>query len=332
MQPIDAAHGAGPLRVAYLGPPGTFTEQALVEHSGIVGDPATEIWPLDSIEEVVEATASGDFDIGFVPIENSIEGTVNATLDGIVFDHELLIQREVITDVHLDLMAAPGTKLEEVERVLSFPHASAQCRNFLSANLPQATVLAAGSTAEAARRVGMERLPGSAAIAPTLSATLYGLEVIASSVEDHPENQTRFLALARSGIPSATGHDKTSIVCFQRSDQPGSLHAILGQFAARAINLTKLESRPTKRSLGAYCFVIDMEGHLADEVVADALRDLHAMLAHVRFLGSYPAAGAHSTARRRKAVDAWKAADTWISSLRAQVQPGPKRPLGNTPA
>lgn len=320
MEPIDAASG-GTLRVAYLGPPGTFTEQALVEHSGLADRPTTEISPLDSIEEVVEATSGGDFDIGFVPIENSIEGTVNATLDSIVFDQELLIQREVITDVHLDLMAVPGTSLEDVERVLSFPHASAQCRSFLATSLPRATVEGTGSTAEAARKVGTERLPATAAIAPTLSAALYDLDVIASSVEDHPENQTRFIALARSGIPPATGHDKTSIVCFQRADQPGSLHAILGQFAARGINLTKLESRPTKRSLGNYCFVIDMEGHLADEVVADTLRDLHAMLARVKFLGSYPAAGMHSTVRRREAVDAWHAADNWITSLRDQIRP-----------
>ena len=319
---LDPVSHQGALRVAYLGPPGTFTEQALVEHLGLVESPGSEISPFGSVEEVVEATAAGNFDIGFVPIENSIEGTVNATLDSLVFDCDLLIQREVIMDVHLDLMAVPGTDLTDIERVLSFPHASAQCRNFLSRRLTQAEVLATNSTAEAARVVGTNRLARTAALAPTLSASLYGLEVIASSVEDHPDNQTRFFALARAGIPPVTGHDKTSIVCFQSSDKPGSLHSILGQFAARGINLTKLESRPTKRSLGAYCFIVDMEGHLADEVVADCLRDLHAMLARVKFLGSYPAAGEKSTIRRREAVQAWQAADEWVATLRGQIRNG----------
>ena len=118
-----------------------------------------------------------------------------------------------------------------------------------------------------------------------------------------------------------SGHDRTSIVCFQHADRPGSLHAILGQFSARNINLTKLESRPTKRRLGHYCFIIDLEGHVDDEVVADCLRDLHAQLAGVKFLGSYPAAGEHGPARRRDAEAAWRSADAWIASLRGQIGP-----------
>jgi len=123
-----------------------------------------------------------------------------------------------------------------------------------------------------------------------------------------------------AGIPAVTGHDRTSIVCFQRHDQPGSLHAILGQFSARNLNLTKLESRPTKQGLGQYCFIIDLQGHVDDEVVADCLRDLHASLANLKFLGSYPAAGEHSETIRRDAEASWKAADEWIADVRSQIR------------
>ncbi|MGP0031937.1 MAG: prephenate dehydratase, partial [Acidimicrobiales bacterium] len=178
---------------------------------------------------------------------------------------------------------------------------------------------AANSTADAARVLGESGGAGGAAIAPRLAAERYGLEILAEDVEDHPENQTRFVAVAPARVPRATGHDKTSIVCYQRADHPGSLHGILGQFAARSINLTKLESRPTKQGLGDYCFVIDMSGHVDDEVVADCLRDLHAGLAGVKFLGSYPAAGADGAAKRSQADAAWQAADEWMAGLRASV-------------
>ena len=156
-------------------------------------------------------------------------------------------------------------------------------------------------------------------IAPGAAGDVYGLVVLAEEIEDHPENQTRFVAVATSGIPHPTGHDHTSIVCFQRADHPGSLHSIIGQFSARDINLTKLESRPTKRGLGDYCFVIDLEGQIADEVVADCLRDLHANQARVKFLGSYPAAGHHGPGTRLEAEQSWQRADDWIRSLRAQI-------------
>ena len=150
-----------------------------------------------------------------------------------------------------------------------------------------------------------------ASIGTLRGAELAGLEVLASEIEDHPENETRFVLVGR-GIPAPTGHDKTSIVCFQREDRPGSLLAILQEFAARAINLTKLESRPTKRGLGEYCFFIDFEGHISDEVVADCLRNLAANQAEVKFLGSYPVAGEEGPERRRAVSEAWNAASAWI--------------------
>ena len=259
--------------------------------------------------------------MAFVPIENSIEGTVHAIIDSLVFEVDLLIQREVVLDVHINLMASPGTLIGGIRRVLSLPHASAQCRRYLAEHLPGVELVPTNSTAEAARIVGEEHRPHTGALAPRLAAELYGLDVLASAIEDHPYNQTRFLALTTEGIPAPTGHDKTSIVCFQRHDRPGSLHGILSEFSARNINLTKLESRPTKRGLGSYCFLIDLEGHLADEVVADCLRVLHTELAGVKFLGSYPAAGAQATALRARADAAWHEAEEWIGSLRSQVRP-----------
>jgi prephenate dehydratase len=146
---------------------------------------------------------------------------------------------------------------------------------------------------------------------------------LAERIEDSEENATRFVLVAPpgAGIPAPTGHDKTSIVCYQADDRPGSLQRILGQFAAREINLVKLESRPTKQGLGEYCFIIDFEGHVADEVVGDCLRDLHAMLRELKFLGSYPAAGEHGAAIRADAVAAWHAADEWIANIRGHIQP-----------
>ena len=304
-------------RIGFLGPPGTFTEEALLSQADWS---EAELVPLGSQGEVLAAAHSGGVELGFVPIENSIEGTVNESVDSLVFETDLLIQREVVLDVRLHLLVPPGTALSDIQRVVSYPHASAQCRGFLSRQLPNAEVVAANSTADAAKQLGESHTPRTAALAPALAAKLYGLDVLASSVEDHHNNQTRFVAVAREGIPAPTGHDLTSIVCFQDQDRPGSLHAILGQFSARSINLSKLESRPTKRGLGDYCFLIDLEGHVDDEVVADCLRDLHAQLADLKFLGSYPAAGEHGPARRRDAEAAWRAADGWIASLRQQVR------------
>jgi len=302
--------------VAFFGPVGTFTEEALLTEPDLA---AAALLPLPTITDVLEAVAGGQADLGVVPIENAIDGTVNASLDGLIFDFDLLIQREIVLDIHLHLMATSHVRLSEIDRVVSFPVALAQCRKYLAANLAGAEAVAANSTADAARELGEHPEPHTAAIAPRVAAEIYGLTIIAEDVEDHSDNQTRFVVVSAKGIPTSTGHDRTSIVCFQRADRPGSLHGILGQFAARNINLSKLESRPTKRGLGDYCFVIDMDGHLDDELVADCLRDLHAGLARVKFLGSYPAAGERGEDRRRQADDAWREADAWLRALRDQI-------------
>jgi prephenate dehydratase len=311
-----AASDAKPLRVGFLGPEGTFTEQALLTQDDLA---ASELVPIPSIPDVLAATSDGRVDLGFCAIENSIEGTVNVTLDTLAFDADLLIQREVVITVQLNLLAVPGATLEDIETVVSFPHAAAQCRRFITDKLGGVDVQAANSTAEAARRVGELGAKGVAAIGTALAAEIYGLDVLAEDVEDHPENKTRFVVVATEGIPKATGHDKTSIVVFQRADAPGSLLGILQEFAARAINLTKLESRPTKQALGDYCFIIDLEGHISDELVADCLRNLHSKHSGVKFLGSYPAAGDHGEAVRQDAHESWNKAAGWVQSLRDQI-------------
>ena len=303
--------------VAYLGPAATFSQEALLTQADLA---RADLQPLGSITAVLDAVARGDAPLGFVPIENGIEGTVSATIDGLIHDVDLHIQREVVMDIHLHLMVRPGTTLADIRYVSSYPHALAQCQKFVAETLPGVEERAANSTADAARLLGESDAHEGAAIAPRLAAERYGLAIVVEDVEDHPENQTRFVLVARSTVPKPTGHDKTSIVCFQRADHPGSLHGILGQFAARNINLTKLESRPTKQGLGDYCFVIDLTGHVGDEVVADCLRDLHSSLAGVKFLGSYPAAGEHGAEQRRQADVAWQAADDWLRGLRGCIE------------
>ncbi|HLW45056.1 MAG TPA: prephenate dehydratase [Acidimicrobiales bacterium] len=303
--------------VAFLGPLGTFTEEALLTQEDYA---AAALEPMDTIGDVLEAVRADRVDVGFVPIENAIDGVVRDTLDALIFDVDLLIQREVVLDVRLHLMAPRGASLRDIRRVVSYPVAMAQCRRFFREQLPDVEALAANSTADAAKQLGAHPDRHTAAIAPRLAADLYGLVILSEDVEDYDDNQTRFVAVATDGIPQPTGHDRTTIVCFQDADRPGNLHGILGQFAARSINLTRLESRPTKQGLGEYCFAIDLSGHIADEVIADCLRDLRANLADVKFLGSYPAGGRHAPERRRVADDAWRSADEWLAGLRAQIR------------
>jgi len=301
-----------PARIAYLGPPGTFTEEALVAEP--------ELIPVATIADAFTALAEGQVDAAFVPIENSIEGPVNATIDQLVFGDDLLIQREVVLDVHLDLMALPGSELGSLTRVFSFPHASAQCRGYLRTNLPSIEIGATNSTADAARLVAEEHLAAVGAIAPPLAAKLYGLEVLAHAVEDFDGNQTRFVLVAPNTVPPPSGHDRTTLVCFQNSDHPGSLYSILGQFAARSLNLTFIESRPTKQALGQYCFVVTVEGHLADDVVGDCLRELHLELEGVKLLGSYPVPGVMPSAERERVETSRRAGHEWLSGLRARIR------------
>ncbi len=307
-----------PLRVGFLGPLGTFTEQALKTQPDLA---VAEHVLYRTMPDVLDAVESGEVDLGFVAIENSIEGTVNLSQDELAFNHDLLIQREVVLDIEHCLMAKHGTALADVTAVVSIPVASAQCHAYLRNCVPQAELRAANSTAEAARTVAEGDGPGIAAVAPRASAELYGLEVLAADIADHPGNQTRFVVVAREGVPAPTGHDVTALVIYQRADEPGSLISILQEFAARRINLINLLSRPTKDGgLGDYCFVIYAEGHVADELVADAMRALHAKQGHVKFLGSYPAAGKQAHTAREHADARWHEADEWVERLRSAIR------------
>ena len=301
--------------VGYLGPAGTFTEQAVYSQPDLA---AMNHRPINSIIDVLQAVEAGDVDLGLVAIENMIEGSVTATLDALAFDTDLFIQREVVIDVNLHLLARPGVTLDAIRRVRTYPVAHAQCRNYLADHLPRAVFEATNSTADAARSLADGADEATAAIAPLRSAEVYGLDVLAGDIADHAENQTRFVLVGADVVAAPTGHDKTSMVIYQRSDVPGSLIGILGEFAARAINLTSLQSRPTKASLGQYCFLLDCEGHIADEVVADALRNLSMKTTRVKFLGSYPSASAGHDDHLMNQVEVREAA-AWIDGLRDRI-------------
>lgn len=309
-------------RIAFLGPRGTFGEEAL---SSLTDLAPFEAVPMRTMPDALAAAAAHEVDYAFVAIENSIEGTVNVSIDSLIFDTDLLIQREVVMGIQMSLLVPKGVKLKDIKRVISFPVAVGQCRDFLADKLPDVEIVASNSTSDAVRQVSRSSSRSTAALGTQFAAEIYGLHVLEEDVSDHKQNQTRFVLVAPSGVPAPTGADKTSIVVFQSDNKPGSLHSILGQFSARNINLQKLESRPTKHSLGDYCFIIDLEGHIDSEIIADCLRDLHVQAANLKFLGSYPSATAHGPKRRREAIAKWRNADEWITGLRAQVQIGPKR-------
>jgi len=299
-------------RVGYLGPEGSFSHEAVATMANV------EPVACASIADVLAAVADGNLESGLVPLENAIEGTVSATIDGLVFDHDLVIEREIVLPIHMHLLAKAGVAPHDVTRVSSYVHALAQVRGFL-AGLDHVQIDQTTSTSEAAREVAESSEPW-AAVGSAIAGSLFGLEIIAADIADHPGNATRFVEVGRGAIPAPTGNDRTSIVCFQDADRPGSLYGILGRFAARDINLTKLESRPTKLGLGDYCFVIEFDGHIGDDIIGDCLADLQAHLVRVKFLGSYPVTGEGSTNRRLEVGEARRSAAHWIAALRQRIR------------
>jgi len=269
-----------PLRIAYLGPEGTYTQNAAVKHFGH----AVETLPLTTIDEVFREVEAGNAAFGVVPVENSTEGVVNHTLDRlpesplrICGEVDLLIQHHLLGNV---------ASLDEVTRVLSHQQSLAQCRDWLARNLPGRELVAVSSNAEAARRASSE--PGVAAIAGATAAELYGLGKLASNIEDHPGNTTRFLVIGDIDV-APSGNDKTSVVVSSRN-QPGALHTLLTPLAKHNISMSRIESRPSRKALWEYVFFIDLDGHMQDPGVAKVLRAWEKDTAYLKLLGSYPKA------------------------------------------
>ena len=267
-------------RIAFLGPEGTFTDQAAA-----AAGPDFQRVPFPSIVEVIDAVRHGRCELGIVPIENSIEGSVTTTVDELAFgEGGVAIRAELNIPIALHLVAAPGTALDTVKVVRSHPQALGQVRGWLAAHLPTVGVEPVASTAEAARQAAEGE--GVAAVGSLIAAERHTLTVLASQIQDYHGNETRFAVLGRRLTPPS-GADKTSIVVFMGPDRPGQLLRILDEFASRGINLTKIESRPTKQRLGEYCIFIDCAGHMTEPRVADALRALHRHVEGLRLLGSY---------------------------------------------
>ncbi len=282
------------MRVGYLGPPGTFCEEALLRLMGSAPD--LEEIPFPTVVDCFRAVREGEVPEALVPIENTIEGSVNQTLDQLAAGGGLTIRGEVVLPVRHHLIARRRMDPSRIRRVLSHPHATAQCQDYLRANLPHATMVATNSTADAVRTVSEAGDDGDdgAAIGTLRAAELYGGEVLATDIADTQDNSTRFVLLGTEPLRAVgPGSFRTSIVCALERDRPGALLAILQEFAMRAVNLTRLESRPTKTGLGRYLFFIDIEGSRdRDLPVATAIQALaDQRVADVTVLGSYPAGG-----------------------------------------
>jgi chorismate mutase/prephenate dehydratase len=268
-----------PLRVACLGPLATFTHLAALRHFGS----SAQFVPVESIRDVFEQVRRGGADYGVVPVENSNEGVVSYTLD-MFMDYELKVSAEVMLEVVHNLLSREG-KAKKVRYIYSHPQAAAQCRGWLEQNMPGVPIRETTSTAKAAELASRD--PQAAAIASEAAAQMYDLRFIARHIEDRAENVTRFLVIGND-YPSPTGKDKTSVM-FSIKDRPGALYDILAPFKRAKINLTKIESRPSRRRAWEYIFFVDLEGHIQEARVMKALQEVKKHCLFFKHLGSYPA-------------------------------------------
>ncbi|MBI5679691.1 MAG: prephenate dehydratase [Methanobacterium sp.] len=266
-------------KIGFLGPPGTYAEEAASKISG-------DLLAFDSIMEVLDAVSNGIVNIGVVPIENSIEGPVGVTLDLLAHDYNLKIKNEIILPIRHNLLLNEGSSIMDIDLVYSHAQALSQCRKFIE-NMG-AKPVATPSTSQAAEIVKDKK--NAAAIGTRRAAELYDLKIAASNVQDYSNNSTRFVVISKHDhVP--TSHDKTSAVFSLIEDRPGGLYDVLGEFAKQNINLTKIESRPSKKKLGNYIFFIDFKGHHEDNEVKNILNTIKTKISYVKILGSYPIEG-----------------------------------------
>jgi prephenate dehydratase len=307
--------GVPPTRFVYLGPEGTFSEQALLTVPAAARGTRTSA---RSVPEALEAVRGGDADAALVPLENSIGGQVGVTLDELANGAPLVITREVVIPVEFVLAAREPRALSEIRSLAAHPQASAQCRRWLRDHLPDAVVVDVLSNAAAA--IGTARGEYDAAICAPIGATAHRLAVLADKIADHAEAVTRFALVSRPGPPPApTGDDVTSLAVYISHDRVGALLAVLMELAVRGVNLTRIESYPTGEQLGRYVFFLDCTGHVVDARVGEALQGLHRICADVRFLGSYPRAVPLYAAARPLGTSDIEFADSvaWLARIRA---------------
>jgi len=299
---------------SFLGPRGTFAEAAL----RALDLDSPDAVSADTVTTALNLVRDGGVDGAVVPIENSVEGSVSTTLDELAAGEQLVITAEVSLPVRFSLLALPGTTMASVGSVATHPHAQAQCRGWIARNLPGVSLIPAMSTAGAAAAL-REGAPYDAAISQRIAAEHYGLDVIADDIGDNDDASTRFIVVQRPGqVPARTGADKTTLVLYMHADHPGALLEILTELSVRGINLTRIESRPTRKAMGAYFFSLDCEGHVDDERVGEALKGLHRVCAEVRFLGSYRRHDGREPLIRPGVTDSdFSEADGWLARVRS---------------
>lgn len=306
---------AAPLRIAFLGPFGTFTEQAVRQVASL----DAELLPMTSAPQALAAVRNGQADRAVVPIENSIEGGVNATLDALAHGQPLVIVGEMHVSVVFQLAVRPGTTLEQVSRIGTHPHAWAQCRGWVESTFPGAVHVPTTSTAAAAQLLSQGEAGFDAALCNAVSVSSYGLQALYQDVADNPGAVTRFVLVSRPGsLPTPTGADKTTIQVALPVNESGALLTMLEQFAVRGVDLSRIESRPSGDGLGNYEFSIDIVGHVSEERVQAALVGLHRHSPWVRFMGSYPRIdGVANVPAVGTSDEAFRSARNWVEGLLA---------------
>lgn len=301
------------MSLAYLGPQGTFSESAALAVAN-----GQTLYPYPTVDQALDAVRKDRTKAAVVPIENSVEGSVSATLDSLATGEPLVIIQEVVLPVRFALLGRSQIQLDEIRQISTHPHAHAQCREWLAKHLPAANVLPATSTAEAAALLAAGEGRIDAVIASSRAAEIHNLRVLVDDIGDNREATTRFITVAKPGkIGPVTGADKTSLVLYMRENHPGALLEILTEFAVRGVDLSRIESRPTKKSMGDYTFSVDLLGHINEARVGEALMGLHRVCADVRFLGSYPRHDKVATITKPGTTDAEHLeAEDWLNRIR----------------